>query len=71
MIVRALAIRRHTNTPQKKVTSGMSAFFGSLALPGEKPFPEEWHSPYTNVLLYNMKLLRSDARLQDVFKSVG
>ena len=34
-------------------------------------FPEEWDSPYTNVLLYNVALLRSDPRLAWVQRQVG
>ena len=56
------------------MTVGMQAFFSGLAQTlashGADPFPVEWMSPYTNVLLYNMRLLRADARLHAVFKQV-
>ena len=58
----------------------MRGFFVGLAaalpaaLPGAPsklaPFPEEWMSPYTNVLLYNMRALRADDALQEVFRQV-
>jgi len=54
------------------VTVGMRKLFRSIGddLGNPTRFPFEWAHPYTNVFLYNAKLLRSDPRLELVFSEV-
>lgn len=55
-------VRMQTAQDHPGVIQGMHAFFSGL----DKNFPETWHSPYTNVVVFNLQWARSS-----VIKSIS
>jgi hypothetical protein len=53
------------------VILGLQSFFNSLAAShNEHPLSEDWDSPYTNVMMFNLNVIRKDPRFLVVFNEI-